>query len=279
MFTRLYYRLLDKGDNNIEDDSRHLIVNCCGVCVLDAPFVTNVPSGRHDFYLQYLIKGQIRALVDGKEVIMHPGEVMVYFPHTHYCYRMHGNEQVEYLWAHFTGRDAQSLMDSLSVENRTVVSAGIRERVIVQFEELFREFIIKDGMFLYSSAARLTLICAGLFKAGASDSQYSSDTRVTHTLDFIHRNYQSPITVEQLAAAQHVSAGRLRTLFRRVTGMSPMDYLITLRINQAMELIVGTNLSIKEVAAHVGFSDQLYFSRIFKQRTGKSPREYKVSAG
>ena len=71
-----------------------------------------------------------------------------------------------------------------------------------------------------------------------------------------------------------MSVSWLRKLFKQQVGVSLNKYLTNLRINKAKALMCS-DLQIGDIAEMVGFQDQLYFSRVFKQSTGLSPREYK----
>jgi len=58
-------------------------------------------------------------------------------------------------------------------------------------------------------------------------------------------------------------------------GLSPKEYILTNKMNLAKQLLYQTDLSIKEISVEIGYDDQLYFSRIFRKRTGYTPSEYK----
>ena len=64
-------------------------------------------------------------------------------------------------------------------------------------------------------------------------------------------------------------------LFKEETGENFIEYLTSLRINKAKELIQNSSLSMKEICAEVGYADPNYFSRIFKKNVGATPTEYK----
>ena len=102
--------------------------------------------------------------------------------------------------------------------------------------------------------------------------------RIRRALIYIHQNYEKEISVPFLAELAHLSPSRFRALFREATGLSPLDYLLVLRLNHARQLMLQTGSSIGEVARAVGYEDQLYFSRIFKKRTGLSPSAYRRGA-
>lgn len=82
-------------------------------------------------------------------------------------------------------------------------------------------------------------------------------------------------SVEDAAAECGFSAGHSSRLFRKHTGMSPMKFLIDVRIRTAADLLRTESISIGEVARMTGFADRYYFSRIFRRMIGRSPRAYR----
>ena len=99
--------------------------------------------------------------------------------------------------------------------------------------------------------------------------------RVLPCLTMIQRQMAGSITREALAAQMGLSPTRFHTVFRRATGMAPMRYVRQLRIRHAQRLLLDTTLSVAEVGARIGFSDQFHFSRMFKTAIGKSPDAYR----
>lgn len=104
----------------------------------------------------------------------------------------------------------------------------------------------------------------------------SRDRRLLDKLNFwLKQNISdSNISVDDIAAKM----GYNRTIFyqkvKSLTGQTPADYVRTIRLNWAAQLLGQGELSISEVAYRVGFSDSHYFSRLFKKQFGKSPRDY-----
>ena len=97
---------------------------------------------------------------------------------------------------------------------------------------------------------------------------------VTDTISYFNKNYKEPFVAEKYAATLNMSVSWLRKLFKQQVGISLNKYLTNLRINKAKALMCS-DLQIGDISEMVGFQDQLYFSRVFKQSTGLSPREYK----
>ncbi|MDU0200661.1 MULTISPECIES: response regulator transcription factor [Paenibacillus] len=93
--------------------------------------------------------------------------------------------------------------------------------------------------------------------------------------EFMRENFTKELSLEQIARHFNFTASYLSKIFIKYTSEPPSRYLMTLRINEAKYLLTHyRNLSIKEVGERVGYLDQFYFSRIFKQMTGFTPKEY-----
>lgn len=92
-------------------------------------------------------------------------------------------------------------------------------------------------------------------------------------ISFIRFNYHKDISINDVAIQADISERYLRSLFSQYLNISPLDYLNQIRINKSIELLRNTELSVKEVCFQCGFQSPQYFSRIFKQQTGISPRE------
>lgn len=89
--------------------------------------------------------------------------------------------------------------------------------------------------------------------------------------DLIARNAYSTVPLSRLYYELDLSASRAGQLFGKAFGMAPVEYRTRLRMERARELLVSTQYNVGRVARAVGFSDQLYFSRVFKSRFGVKP--------
>jgi AraC-like DNA-binding protein len=88
----------------------------------------------------------------------------------------------------------------------------------------------------------------------------------------------SRITVENLAGRLELSASHFSAIFRKATGMPPMDYFIQLKMQKACELLYSENMKVKDVAEAIGYEDPFYFSRQFKKHMKVSPLYYKENS-
>lgn len=94
-------------------------------------------------------------------------------------------------------------------------------------------------------------------------------------LKYIEGRYCDSITVQDIADHLNMNRSYLHRLFKSFTGVSIQNYLLDYRIRQACILLQNTSLSVRSVAHTVTYADPLYFTRIFYQKMGISPREYR----
>ena len=94
---------------------------------------------------------------------------------------------------------------------------------------------------------------------------------------YLDSNYADAITLEHLASLAHMNKYYLVHAFTKYTGLSPISYLNTRRLQVSRELLSATNHSISQVASLSGFSSQSYFTQAFKRESGISPSQYRRS--
>ena len=85
-----------------------------------------------------------------------------------------------------------------------------------------------------------------------------------------------PLRAATLAGIANMSLPHYFAQFKRVTGSSPIDYLIKLRMDHARRLLSETSWSVKEVAVSLGYEDPLYFSRVFKSVNQTAPTDFRA---
>ncbi|OVE75957.1 hypothetical protein BVX97_02855 [bacterium E08(2017)] len=100
-------------------------------------------------------------------------------------------------------------------------------------------------------------------------------TPIERACYYMQRNYAQKITLEQLASVAHLTPNYLSRYFKKTYGMTPINYLLKLRIDAACAILETTEDSLKYVSSRVGFTDHYYFSRVFRKLKGMPPGEYR----
>jgi AraC-like DNA-binding protein len=114
--------------------------------------------------------------------------------------------------------------------------------------------------------------------AARADAESETARRIEQCICFMREHLNQPLQVATLAAKACASPSHFFVLFKRVTGSSPIDYFIRLRMRRACQLLEAGSLHVKEVAAALGYEDPFYFSRVFKSTIHVAPKEYRGMA-
>ena len=98
---------------------------------------------------------------------------------------------------------------------------------------------------------------------------------VEEALRYIENNYAHEVNIHVIADYLNIERTYLYRLFKDITGTSPQEYLLDYRIRRACSLLRETDLPVSDIARSVGYNDALYFSRLFKQKKGRTPTQYR----
>ena len=109
------------------------------------------------------------------------------------------------------------------------------------------------------------------------DSVGLSDNKLLDVTDYINENIAAEIKLSDLATLAGISQFHFSRLFKKSVGISPIQYLIKQRIERAKLLLKNSELSVTEIALSCGFNSHSHLGKYFRQLTGFSPSEYRVS--
>jgi len=98
-------------------------------------------------------------------------------------------------------------------------------------------------------------------------------------VEYMKDHYMEPLTVPELARQYGLNSNQFAYFFHKHKGLSPNEFLIEYRMRRAKDLLRTTSCSVTEISACVGYSDPFYFSKLFKKRTGLSPKLFREMKG
>ena len=145
-------------------------------------------------------------------------------------------------------------------------------------EEIFKESPNRYSV-LAKAYALIAYLCENYCTAKMSKREFILHSRKHETfntiIDYIEKNYTSPITTKDLAKMAHLSETYFCHLFKSCMNQSVSGYITELRIEHAKYLLSNSKMTVTEIASTLGYNDVNYFCRMFKRITGMSPGEYK----
>lgn len=102
-----------------------------------------------------------------------------------------------------------------------------------------------------------------------------ADVYVSQAISYIYKNYQNPISVQEIADFLSLNRSYLTELFLKTVHLSPQQFLVKYRMTKACELLTNTSLPIEHIAYSCGYSSTFSFSKAFRKVNGKSPSMYR----
>ena len=143
----------------------------------------------------------------------------------------------------------------------------------------YREYAIRYAQMDRAQKMQLqgfVWIVASFFMAKAQKIE-EMDERLLKVIDYVKENVGKVIETETLANMVCLTKSHLERLFREKLGTSPLQYILRTKIQCAQRLLMTTNYSIQVIAHEVGFDDPSYFIRVFRQKIGFPPQDYRMN--
>ncbi len=233
--------------------------------------------GSKEYILFYCTEGEGNVTINNVKQKVEPNQFLIIPPHVPHHYISSTENPWSIYWVHFTGKSASILFDKYSSNEIPPV------KPIPYNEERIKNFIdiiqILDHSFdqrsLEIANLKLMYFLSSIIYQTELTPYVQKRNKVTNSIEFMKNNLDQDFKIEDFAENQNLSVSRYSELFKEKTGYPPVYYFNKLRIQKSCQFLYFTNMSIKEICFEVGFSDQYYFSRVFKKIMGVPPSKYK----
>lgn len=249
-----------------------IIPKLCSIGYASDTRVTRYGPARRDQYLiHYIISG--KGVFNGTEV--RAGEGFIITPETYEHYYPDENDPWRYVWI---------ISYDSAIERHIEMHAPDKDTGIFKFhninivEGVAKQLMSNDSVFEFSNT-EITEMYLKIFnrcvkseiKAGTSSAKMYFD----YAEKYISLNMHLPISISDLCKKLGLSQPYLYRVFMSEKGISPKRYLSERRLEEAKRLLLGTDRSISDIAASLGFSDVLAFSKFFFRENGISPSKFR----
>lgn len=265
----------------LKDKSRPLIVGSCGTYRLQhtQKLPTWRPKGRLDYQLLYVVSGKTHFFFSGEERIVTAGHMVLIQPRQEQHYVYYGEEKPEVYWVHFTGGSVKSILRRYGIPmDDPVFYSGASATYAYLFKEMIHELQTCRTGFEELLEMYLRQIFL-LVQRTRQEQKPSVSTYIQEEVErarrYFNEHYNEPISIKDYAESRNMSVCWFQRNFKQNVNHTPMQYLLTIRVNNAASLLETTDYAMAEIAAIVGYEDPLYFSRLFRKLKGVSPTEYR----
>lgn len=185
----------------------------------------------------------------------------------------------EFLYVHFDWNGFKELYNSLTHELQ-VFTPKVPEVMEEEFWSIYRMKKKEEAHFDFLAFHRLLNILASLHNSmQPADTAFDTRSREHHEVqqitEYIRNHYHQAIYVKDLAQMVGYSEDYLSKLFKRETGYTITEFNMKCRFEVAKTLLLNSTYTMKEISVKTGFENPAYFSRIFKEKVGVTPAEFR----
>jgi len=234
-------------------------------------------KGSDDYILLYSLGGKGYIENSSGKMELNPNQFIIIPPQLFHRYQADLENPWTLYWVHFSSNKLKEFNEDFKSDRFYQPTAIHYNQMILDvWAQMFAS--LADGYnastIAYANLCLYRFLSFFLFP----DKKYSLEEQsdpLDQSIIFMRKNIEKRLTTEDIAQRFQYSSSHYTAIFKKKTGMSPIDYFIRLKIHFACQLLTQTDLKIKQIADRIGYDDPYYFSRLFKQVMGKSPKEYK----
>lgn len=235
----------------------------------------------HHFTELFYIKNGNGSFIFEEDILqVRKGDFVVINPNIEHTEKSSAEGSLEYIALSFEG-----LSFALPEDNRFLPGIHLHTDKNKQFANLMDNILVE----MKNKGENFEIICQNLLEllillilregryhlAQTDNKQINSNVYTVKR--YIDQFYKKNINLDKLAEVSHMSKYYMAHSFKAAIGLSPIEYLTTIRVNEAKILLESTSYSIAEISDFTGFSSQSYFSQSFKSTLGVTPSQYRKS--
>ena len=232
-----------------------------------------------DNLIIYCVAGAGSIEAEGLNTAIHAGDMVVLPKGTPHRYQADRNQPWTIYWLHFDGHLSEQFLRGVThtTPKATLLPIGIQAKLIADFETMLeiRNTGYDPRNFIHIS----NLLRQLLSYLGALKLRTTTREGLYFDLDAVHALMQEKLhgqlELEELAQRVNLSKYHFSAKYKSITGQSPIQHFLHLKMEHACYLLDISGNSIKEISRSLGYEDSYYFSRLFKKIIGVAPRQYR----
>lgn len=237
----------------------------------------HVTPGKRDHYILHLVRrGHGIFRMEDRLYRLSAGDMFLIVPDVDVYYEADTTDPWKYYWVAFHGTEARRMLKHtpLSAENPTIHLEDNDILCSCLFDIYHAAGNTPDAD--ADMTGNLYLFFGELMRRTATDPAEEMQFHLTKAVTYIQQHFNRSLPVWEIAEKVGLSRSQLYRIFVDKLGISPVDYLKQYRINEACVMMRNSmHNSIGEIASAVGYSDQLYFSRVFREIKNMTPSEFR----
>lgn len=263
------------NENNLDN------INCKLIYVTTAKYDADWHSTIHFHHFTeifYVIRGKGSFIVEDEKFDVKEDDLVIVNPNISHTEVSDDGAPLEYIAVGIEGITFSTLVKNEELGNYFLANyENFKHEILFYLKTLVHEVQNKDDFYEPLCQNLIEVFIINVIRRANKKIAVSSTKKMNkecaYIKQYIDQHYQENITLDDLAKLTFMNKYYLVHAFKKYIGMSPINYVISKRIEEAQSLLETTSYSVSQISDLVGFSSQSYFSQIFKKTTGHTPFE------
>ncbi len=232
------------------------------------------------FVLHFVLSGAGTYFIRGKSYEVHEHTLFLNPAEEKISYKPNNTNPWQYVWIEFSGIASKVLLENaLLTSDNPVYCPKSFDVIEALLFNILRESLNRKGKKSLAITASFMSIFDIIIQERSSPEvtvkRKFEKRGVEDALRYLEKNYaNNDLSIEKLAQTLYINPTHLTKLFKKEMGVSMIQYVIDLRMKKACEMLSTHQYSISEISTHVGYSNQFYFSKVFRNYFKTSPSRY-----
>ena len=275
--SRSYYRSAQERAFTVRGNVKLLNVSSCKY---DGDW-HSVPHSHAYTELFFITGGKGKFLIQDQVYPVDVNDIIIINPNVPHTEASINAQPLEYIVLGISGVELSS--HAISNEQFCILDYFQSKELSTCIRNILREMEQRNTGYEDVCQAYMEILIIRLMRAIAMSTQPEPRTdsgcrQCTVVKRYIDQHFKESLTLDQLSEAVHMNKYYLSHAFKREYGISPINYLISCRIEESKNLLAETDLSISQIALILGFSSSSYFSQVFHKAHGTSPMDFRQNS-
>lgn len=226
--------------------------------------------------VEYIISGEGVIHCDAKTEYPQKGDMYILPKGSCHDYYSDSENPWVKIWVNIEGELATQILSAYAISRNILFKNCDGSAYIRRMHDICRNQSLSAFEIQSACAKEFFALVQLLYK---KTTEYAGTSDADIIREYIDRNADRSINIIDMSEVISKSASQTIRIFKKAYGITPYEYLLNQKIAKAKLLLKGSNISVKKISASLSFSDEHYFSGLFKKRTGMSPSEYRRYTG
>lgn len=239
----------------------------------------STPHSHHFTELFYIVSGVGSFILPDREITVKENDLVVINPNIEHTEKSNEHDSLEYIALGINGLAFNLIPDETEIPVGLFTYQGNRQEILFHLNKLISEVQKQDEGYELVCQNIINILIIKLKRAKNITVESHNSKNMNHSValvkHYINHNYHNNLTLDMLAEAGNISKYYLAHRFKEEIGMSPIEYLVKTRVENAKILLDTTDFSVSVISESTGFSSQSLFAQIFRRYMNQSPSHYR----